>query len=847
MKTKTFAPLLRLLALTLALSLQPSALLHAAPLGAAFTYQGQLADGADPAHGNYDLQFTLYDAASDGTAVAGPLIGSPVGVSNGLFTVMLDFGNSFDGNARWLEIGVRPHGSVSDFVTLWPRQPLTASPYALYAPSAGMAATAASVPLSALPASVPRLDTDLRMNVTGDLSVVAPSGPPLFAEGFEGATFPPAGWVSGGNAPWSRTTNTFSQGAASAASGTIGHNQSSYLEFTCNVPGAALLTFDWKVDSESGWDYLRVAIDGIQQFQISGSQNWTPVTFPLSAGTRTIRWSYTKDGSVSVGQDRGWVDNVRVMLSASGMLSAEALRVSGNAYFSNRVGIGTMNPARPLHIGDANVPGSEALIRLASRSTNSGEYRIWDIGVPQTGTNVTGAGYSFVIDDTLLGTGPEFVVQWGTGRVGIGRTNPVSALDVNGTVTATGFAGNASGLTNLNATQITGTLSTNQIAPGTISGAMLANGAVGPTELAANSVDGSKIVDGSLTSADLASDAASLARVSGGAMTAELGGISIGTVNLPGGPFQVYGEAATVDQEQATSNGSIHWTGTQWQSFTVGATGTLAAVELNLGSYGGVTPWSATLRIREGEGTGGTILSTQVVRGDANVGPRIFPLATPFEVVEGQQYTIAISTMGVSLQWRIRVADVYAGGQSSYNAANDYWFRTYLADATSRPALVIQPATLNVGIGIANPAATLHVNGSTILSGNTGIGTTTPGFPLAFPNVLGDKISLWGQSGAHYGLGVQSGRLQVHSDSSSSDIVFGYGQSTNFTETVRMKGNGNVGIGTNSPARTLHVNDVMRLQPRGTAPSSPAAGDMYFDSTSSKLRVHDGTTWRDCW
>jgi hypothetical protein len=122
-----------------------------------------------------------------------------------------------------------------------------------------------------------------------------------------------------------------------------------------------------------------------------------------------------------------------------------------------------------------------------------------------------------------------------------------------------------------------------------------------------------------------------------------------------------------------------------------------------------------------------------------------------------------------------------------------------------------------------------------------------PHHPLAFANVLGDKISLWGESGSHYGFGVQSGRLQIHSDSSSSDIVFGYGQSTNFTETVRMKGNGNVGIGTNNPARVLHVNDVMRLQPRSTAPSSAAAGDMYFDSTVNKLQVHDGTAWRDCW
>ena len=58
---------------------------------------------------------------------------------------------------------------------------------------------------------------------------------------------------------------------------------------------------------------------------------------------------------------------------------------------------------------------------------------------------------------------------------------------------------------------------------------------------------------------------------------------------------------------------------------------------------------------------------------------------------------------------------------------------------------------------------------------------------------------------------------------------------------------GNFGIGTSSPARTLHVNAVMRLEPIATAPTTPAKGDMYFDSTLNKLRVYDGATWQNCW
>ena len=59
--------------------------------------------------------------------------------------------------------------------------------------------------------------------------------------------------------------------------------------------------------------------------------------------------------------------------------------------------------------------------------------------------------------------------------------------------------------------------------------------------------------------------------------------------------------------------------------------------------------------------------------------------------------------------------------------------------------------------------------------------------------------------------------------------------------------NGNVGIGTSSPERTLHVKDVLRLEPRISVPDSPEAGDMYFDATTNKLKVFDGNLWQECW
>jgi hypothetical protein len=116
---------------------------------------------------------------------------------------------------------------------------------------------------------------------------------------------------------------------------------------------------------------------------------------------------------------------------------------------------------------------------------------------------------------------------------------------------------------------------------------------------------------------------------------------------------------------------------------------------------------------------------------------------------------------------------------------------------------------------LANPVFFLNwKNGNGFFSGNLGINNQNPRARLAFDGNLGQKIALWDDgnpAGNNYGLGVQSGLLQVHTYSVNDDIVFGYGSSANLVERVRFKGNGFVGIGIN-PEFILDVNNRIRLR-----------------------------------
>jgi hypothetical protein len=146
------------------------------------------------------------------------------------------------------------------------------------------------------------------------IAAPSPGEPSVFTEepsveGFETGDFSRFDWVSYGDADWIVTSDEHNSGTYSARAGSIDDNESTTLEVTLDCISGEI-GFCYKVSSEQYYDYLRFYIDGTQQDQWSGNEDWTQVSFPVSSGRRTFEWTYSKDGSSSDGSDTAWIDDI---------------------------------------------------------------------------------------------------------------------------------------------------------------------------------------------------------------------------------------------------------------------------------------------------------------------------------------------------------------------------------------------------------------------------------------------------------------------------------------------------------------------------------------------------------
>lgn len=119
---------------------------------------------------------------------------------------------------------------------------------------------------------------------------------------------PVTNFTFGGDAPFFLQSSVTHDGVDAYQSGAISNSNLSWMETVLTGPG--MVRFWWKVSSEQCCDPLRLSIDGVAQTDIRGLIDWQMKVFVIPAGSHTVRWSYSTDGSLLVGANAGWVDQV---------------------------------------------------------------------------------------------------------------------------------------------------------------------------------------------------------------------------------------------------------------------------------------------------------------------------------------------------------------------------------------------------------------------------------------------------------------------------------------------------------------------------------------------------------
>lgn len=152
LRSMIFSPAARSLSAAAILAFCDSA--YGAPVGTAFTYQGELKAGSTPVSGMVDMKFALYDSPAGVVQVGPTICVDDADYVNGRTTQLLDFGDQFRSGSRFLSVRVRadaqgasPCGDDTGYVELLPRTLITAAPMALHAGHAGSANSAYSADL----------------------------------------------------------------------------------------------------------------------------------------------------------------------------------------------------------------------------------------------------------------------------------------------------------------------------------------------------------------------------------------------------------------------------------------------------------------------------------------------------------------------------------------------------------------------------------------------------------------------------------------------------------------------------------------------------------------------------
>ena len=445
-----------------------SMMVLAEPMGTAFTYQGRLLDGNAEAHNLSDCQFKVFEDATGVTQVGSDGVLADVNVIDGYFMVELDFGSGvFDGQARWLEIGVRPgdQNDLDPYTLLTPLQKILPAPYAVYAETCGSGGGGVSVPLE-LSGSVATPDAIIRgINTSGYGVYGANSGSGNY--GYLGS-------IDYG--VYGRSENDF---------GVYGRSDTSYGVYGRTEGGTAVQGYNvgsgnyGKLATNDYGVYGDGSLYGVYGLHSSGNYGYIADSDYGVYGEEYSSGNYGSLGASTYGV-YGYSNTHYGVYGSSGTgrgvrgQSVEDYGVHGTSnnstgvygYSDNQYGVyGLHSNGNYGYLGgpygvhgygyNCGVYGSSVYgYGVYGESTASGDYGY--LGYQNCGVYGwnSGNGYGVYGGSAAAGYAAYFEGQaYFSGNVGINTESPTQKLDVMGTVKATSFIGNGSGLTNISYTE----------------------------------------------------------------------------------------------------------------------------------------------------------------------------------------------------------------------------------------------------------------------------------------------------------------------------------------------------------------------------------------------------------
>jgi hypothetical protein len=367
--------------------------------GTAFSYQGRLDVGGNPANGSYDIQFMLYATNLNGSPVAGPVTNLATAVSNGLFSSAVDFGPGvFSGTEYWLDLAVRTNGGGA-FTELTPRQAVTPAPYAIFATSAG---------------NVPGLV--VQPNADGAPNVVAGSPVNFVESGVVGAT------VGGGGA-----TNYIGSALINSVSGNFGTvsggAQNSARGAYATVGGGYTNTAGFEATVGGGYDNTASG----ENATVGGGVNNIASSFWATVGGGVNNIASGEDATVGGGQGNSVSDNF-------GTVSGGAQNAASGAYAT--VGGGANNTTSNMWatVGGGyynTASGTEATVGGGNYNTASTSFATVGGGTLNTasgGSATVGGGYGNTASNewATVGGGTDNIASGQNATVGGGEENIAS-------------------------------------------------------------------------------------------------------------------------------------------------------------------------------------------------------------------------------------------------------------------------------------------------------------------------------------------------------------------------------------------------------------------------------------